>query len=66
MKRELLPIVDAKFRRIQAFIDADDERSIRWIEWLGFHREFDKPMRNSGVNGYGDRYVYVRFNDGDS
>lgn len=64
LKKELMPKVDAYFRRISAGVDVENERAQRLVEWLGFHKEFPEPMCRFGMFGQGDYYQYVRFPGG--
>ncbi len=61
VKYELMPISDARFHRVTAPVDVDNPAAVRFIEWLGFHREFESPLRDFGLNGKGDYWQYVRF-----
>jgi hypothetical protein len=50
-------LIGTKYRRLQATIKCDDDKAIRFIEWLGFERE--GFMRQYGVEG-ADYYIYAR------
>ena len=47
-------------RRIEATVSAEFAAAMRFVEHLGFVREFDRPMREYGPDG-GDYWLYVRF-----
>jgi hypothetical protein len=58
--KEIRKIVDmyaGNFKRLQANVQASDERAIRFIEWLGF--ESEGIMQKYGVNG-ADHIRYAR------
>ncbi len=61
IKYDLLPVADAAFRRITAPVDVNNDAAVRFVQWLGFHREFDQPLAHFGLNGEGDYWQYVRF-----
>ena len=62
LKYEILPLSeDHGFRRLSAPVDVNNDKGIRFVEWLGFHREFDHPLQHYGLNGKGDYWPYVRF-----
>jgi RimJ/RimL family protein N-acetyltransferase len=62
--RELLRVAfdELEFKRIDAEIDCESERNIRWAEMLGFERE--ARMKNYGLYGKGDYYLYRILSDG--
>lgn len=57
VKKYLDILLDGPFVRIQATIKADDEKSIRFVEWLGFERE--GLLRKYGIER-ADYYLYSR------
>lgn len=67
MTREFLheifkyPFLTAGVQRITAWIDANNERSIRLVEHFGFERE--ATLRRAGNEG-GDVHLYVMFKEG--
>ena len=52
-----LKSVGASFHRLQATVDTEDKRAVRFIEWLGFERE--GTLRKYGFSG-SDHYIYAR------
>ena len=50
------------FKRLDAEIDCANDQNIRWAEMLGFERE--ATMKNYGLHGNGDYYLYRMLSDG--
>lgn len=57
VKRYLDNVLDTHYRRIQATARADNEKAIRFLEWLGFKRE--ALLEKYGIEG-DDYYLYAR------
>lgn len=57
VKKFIDGLYEEGFYRLQATIKADNEKAIRFIEWLGFERE--ALMKKYGIEG-ADYYLYAR------
>lgn len=49
----------AKWRRVEAYVDAGFEPGMRWMKMLGFVQETPEPMRSFRPDG-GDCYMFAR------
>lgn len=57
IKHHLDELLKYDFKRIQATVKHDDEKALRFIEWLGFERE--GLLKQFGIEG-ADYYMYAR------
>ena len=51
-------VKEHNLRRLQAYVQHDFPEAIRLIEYLGFEKEFEKPMKNFVDDK--DAYMYIR------
>lgn len=56
-------LMAAKWRRVEAYVDAGFDAGMRWMDLLGFRQESPEPMRAFRPDG-GDCYMFARTKNG--